>query len=68
MGPGEEEAKGTQTESSGGAGRHPLPHEDRDPEEGDPKVGEVHDEAARELRERGPSKTREPRSDDTSGG
>ena len=68
MGPGDEEAKGTQTESSGGAGRHPLPYEDAENREGDPAVAERHDEAAAELRDSGPAKTRERPSDDTSGG
>ena len=39
-----------QTESSGGAGDHPLPTPPQDPE-GDEKVRERHEEAIREVRE-----------------
>ena len=63
-----EEAKGTQAESSGGAGRHPLPREETEGREDDPKVAERQDEATTELRERGPSRARESPSDATSGG
>ena len=62
----EEEAKGTRTESSGGAGDHPLPA--ADDRGGDPQVGERHEEATRTLRESNPPVTGEETSGTTSGG
>ena len=66
----EGEAKGTRTESSGGAGDHPLPREHAEDQEeaSDPAVGELHDEALRKLREGGPAHTRVANDETTSGG
>ena len=66
----EGEAKGTRTESSGGAGDHPQPseHGEDQEERSDPAVAERHEEAVRELREGGPSHTRVAADDTTSGG
>jgi hypothetical protein len=71
MGPGSEETeetKGTQTESSGGAGRHPLPREDAEGKEDDPKVADRHEEATAALRDAGPAHLREDPPETTSGG
>ena len=63
----DEQAKGTRTESSGGAGDHP--HAPEPPaERGDPKVDELHDDATRTLREGDPPVEGDETSGTTSGG
>jgi hypothetical protein len=63
----DEEAPGTRTESSGGAGDHP-PTTDDQASDGDPAVGDRHEEATRELRESNPPVPGEETSGTTSGG
>ena len=63
----EEGAKGTRTETSGGAGDHP--HAPEAPgEQGDPKVDRLHDEATRAVREGNPPVRGDETSGTTSGG
>ena len=63
----DEQAKGTQTESSGGASDHPLTPEERAGAD-DPAVRDLHDETTRELRESDPPVGGNETSGTTSGG